>query len=122
MNVKCESRVPFPGRYARLLTRWADVEQLPWELGEVPRQQFMDPENVQFSQPPQPQRKRAQKSKNASGLDTISERPPQAHSAGSSTELDRAGSSDGEDGASPRKVVQKGQINALAKMLSALRR
>ncbi|KAF7790426.1 hypothetical protein EIP86_001381 [Pleurotus ostreatoroseus] len=117
----------------------ADVDQLPWELGEVPRQQYVDPEKVKFSQPPQ--RKRAQKPKNASGLDTISERPPHAgpatargtdaslglnvnphvHPAASSTELGGAGAgSEGED--SPRKVVQKGQINALAKMLSALRR
>lgn len=82
--------------------------------------------HVKFSSPPQ-QRKR-QKPKNASGLDTISERPPPAHAvvavdaSTSTTDLAGVGAAEGaEDPASPRKV-QKGQINALAKMLSALRR
>lgn len=113
----------------------------PWELSELPRQMYPDPDKVQFSSPPT--RKRAQKPKN-SNLDTISERPgpyPQQHSqqhppatqaparmdaSTSTTDLSHAGGdADAEDASgsasSPRKV-QKGQINALAKMLSALRR
>ncbi|GJE95002.1 hypothetical protein PsYK624_111800 [Phanerochaete sordida] len=109
----------------------------PWELSELPRQMYPDPEKVQFSSPPG--RKRAQKPKN-SNLDTISERPgpyaglqTQQHppatqapvrmdASTSTSDLSRtAGDVDAEDPSSPRKV-QKGQINALAKMLSALRR
>ncbi|KAI0093165.1 hypothetical protein BDY19DRAFT_989831 [Irpex rosettiformis] len=103
------------------------VDGHSWELSEVPRGQYIDPENMTFSPPPQ--RKRAQKPKNASNLDTISERPvPLASSSSkpeasmSNTDLNSAASEDGEGSpGSPRKV-QKGQINALAKMLSALRR
>ena len=114
----------------------------PWELSELPRQQYLEPEKVKFSSPPT--RKRGQKP-NASNLDTISERPgpyqhqPSSHSAQpsvpkyavdastSTTDLGRA-AGDGETeesvGSSPNspRKVQKGQINALAKMLSALRR
>ncbi|EKM53963.1 uncharacterized protein PHACADRAFT_257482 [Phanerochaete carnosa HHB-10118-sp] len=115
----------------------------PWELSELPRQMYPDPEKVQFSAPPT--RKRAQKPKN-SNLDTISERPgpystpqlPQhppatqppvrTDASTSTTDLSHtAGSGDADtqeshgSASSPRKV-QKGQINALAKMLSALRR
>lgn len=114
----------------------------PWELSELPRQMYPDPEKVQFSTPPG--RKRAQKPKN-SNLDTISERPgpypPQSaqhppatqpavrmDASTSTTDLSHtAGPSDADtedshgSASSPRKV-QKGQINALAKMLSALRR
>ena len=103
-----------------------DVEAIPWELGEAPRQQYLNPEKVTFQ--PQPQYKRGvPKAKKNSGLDTISERPPQSaplrDPAASTTELERVAgaSNEGEDGGVPRKV-QKGQINALAKMLSALRR
>jgi len=82
-----------------------------------------------FGQPPQ-RKPRTRKPKD-SKLDTISERPgapqkPPVHqrrdAATSTTDLDgvREGSDAGSDGA-PKKV-QKGQINALAKMLSALRR
>ncbi|KAH9920075.1 uncharacterized protein B0H18DRAFT_957254 [Fomitopsis serialis] len=84
-----------------------------------------------FGGPPQRKPRRAKPTD--SGLDTISERPhykptnPRSDAATSTTDLsgqreryDGEGSAEGEhDG--PRKV-QKGQINALAKMLSALRR
>jgi hypothetical protein len=118
----------------------------PWELSELPRQMYPDPDSVTFSSPPA--RKRAQKPKK-SNLDTISERPSpyQQHSSQhsthplaqssvprhavdastSTTDLGR-GSVDGESdesagsGSSAPRKVQKGQINALAKMLSALRR
>jgi hypothetical protein len=60
-------------------------------------------------------------------LDTISERPigQSTEASTSTTDLSNSGGAgrDGDslDGAGPKKV-QKGQINALAKMLSALRR
>lgn len=94
----------------------------PWELSELPRQMYLDPESVKFSSPP-PVRKRVQKPKN-SNLDTISERPagpsPRMDASTSTTDLSALEEIDDGTG-SPRKV-QKGQINALAKMLSALRR
>ncbi|THH01120.1 hypothetical protein EW026_g1511 [Hermanssonia centrifuga] len=111
-----------PVRDARLPPNVKMVFGEPWELSELPRQMYPDPENVKFSAPPA--RKRA-KPKN-SNLDTISERPQLVSSridaSTSTTELD-GGSAENEDGTpgSPRKV-QKSQINALAKMLSALRR
>lgn len=60
-------------------------------------------------------------------LDTICERPTgqSMDASTSTTDLSNGGNAgkDGDllDGAAPKKV-QKGQINALAKMLSALRR
>jgi hypothetical protein len=60
-------------------------------------------------------------------LDTISERPfgHSMDASTSTTDLSNGGSAGKEgdfpDGVGPKKV-QKGQINALAKMLSALRR
>ncbi|KAH7888624.1 kinase-like protein [Phlebopus sp. FC_14] len=102
---------------------------VPWELYELPRQLHPNPVGDIFGQPPQ-RKPRTRKPKD-SKLDTISERPgvPQKSpvhqrrdAATSTTDLDgmREGSEAGSDGA-PKKV-QKGQINALAKMLSALRR
>ncbi|KAF9237500.1 kinase-like protein [Melanogaster broomeanus] len=102
---------------------------VPWELYELPRQLHPNPVGDIFGQPP-PRKIRTRKPKD-SKLDTISERPgaPQkspvrqrCDAATSTTDLDgvREGSDAGSDGA-PKKV-QKGQINALAKMLSALRR
>ncbi|KAF9227283.1 hypothetical protein BS17DRAFT_775232 [Gyrodon lividus] len=102
---------------------------VPWELYELPRQLHPNPVGDIFGQPPQ-RKPRTRKPKD-SKLDTISERPgapqkPPVHqrrdAATSTTDLDgvREGSDAGSDGA-PKKV-QKGQINALAKMLSALRR
>jgi len=100
---------------------------VPWELYELPRQLHPNPEGAVFGSPPQ-RKVRTRKSNLAneiSGkgtLDTISERPVPAgyahvrrDAATSTTDL-----SDGEDDG-PKKV-QRGQINALAKMLSALRR
>lgn len=86
---------------------------VPWELDELPRQLHPNPVGDIFGQPPQ-RKSRTRKSK----LDTISERPaPLRDAATSTTDLGGAG---GEE-ETPKKV-QKGQINALAKMLSALRR
>ena len=99
---------------------------------------YPNPEDVKFGGPPV-RKRRANKPKDLT-LDTINERPPHARSplaqrqdaATSTTDLDHIGGRGGEGGnrerdggdvndGSPRKV-QKGQINALAKMLSALRR
>ena len=111
----------------------------PWELNEIPRQMYPNPVGVIFGSQP-PQRKRGngnggapRNNKQTPGatkenkLDTISERPPgrNVEASASTTDLSDSGSAgkDGDllDGAGPKKV-QKGQINALAKMLSALRR
>lgn len=85
---------------------------VPWELDELPRQLHPNPVGDIFGQPPQ-RKPRTRKSK----LDTISERPAPVRDAATST-TDLGGGGEDE---MPKKV-QKGQINALAKMLSALRR
>ena len=99
---------------------------------------YPNPDDVKFSGPPV-RKRRANKPKDLT-LDTINERERPLHNqpksplgqrqdaATSTTDLDRGsdgnrerdGAGDSHDG-TPRKV-QKGQINALAKMLSALRR
>ncbi|KAI0790653.1 hypothetical protein C8Q75DRAFT_806056 [Abortiporus biennis] len=107
------------------------VTGIPWELDQLPRQMHPNPEDVRFGTPPV-RKRRAPKSKDSSGLGTIDEWPnknvpsplgQRADASTSTTDLDRASSNGDHDGSpsSPRKV-QKGQINALAKMLSALRR
>jgi len=102
------------------------MDGVPWALDQLPRQQYMNPVGDIFGQPPQ-RKARTRKPKDPK-LDTINERPgaPQKHAvhqrrdaATSTTDLDGV-SEAGADGV-PRKV-QKGQITALAKMLSALRR
>ena len=119
---------------------------VPWELTELPRQLHSDPNGKVFDPPP---RKRVRKPKSQQALGPIPERPsagsgdasssaggvsnsPQKQrgptyrldAATSTTDLDDlahdGGSANGSFD-SPKKV-QKGQINALAKMLSALRR
>ena len=108
------------------------MDGVPWELSELPRGQRIDPVEEMSNGPPRKQRSRKPKELS---LGTISERPP--HSANSqrspgfvgrdagasSSDLNSAlsTSSSQGDGDGPKKV-QKGQINALAKMLSALRR
>lgn len=112
---------------------------VPWALDELPRQLQPNISGDIFGMPPAAPRK--QRTRKPKDLPTINERPnyttsskapptksplSQRLDAGrSSTSLHRH-SSEGEDGeeradGTPRKV-QKGQINALAKMLSALRR
>ena len=111
---------------------------VPWELNEMPRQMHPNPVGDIFGSPP-PQRKRGngngvRNNKQTTGptkennkLDTISERPSgqSMEASTSTTDLGNGGSVGKEgdllDGAGPKKVP-KGQINALAKMLSALRR
>jgi len=93
------------------------------ELDESSRQFYQDPTLAIFGSP-QPRKTRARKQQDH--LDTITERPgnagqrplinqQQPDPSASTTELPEG------DGNGPRKV-QKGQINTLAKMLSALRR
>ena len=111
------------------------VTGTPWELYQLPRQMYPNPDDAKFGGPPT-RKRRANKPKDIT-LDTITERPLHPKSplglgqrqdaATSTTDLDRGdgGNRDREGGdlydGTPRKV-QKGQINALAKMLSALRR
>lgn len=116
------------------------VTGTPWELDQLPRQMYLNPEEARFGQPP-PRKRRAPKGKESkldgvTKLGTIDEgqgpypKSPlsqRSDAATSTTDLDRvardreAALLEDELGTSPRKV-QKGQINALAKMLSALRR
>ncbi|EAU91327.2 CAMK/CAMK-Unique protein kinase [Coprinopsis cinerea okayama7 len=104
---------------------------VPWELDQLPRGQHPDPS---FGNPP-PRKQRTRKHKDIK-LDTITERP--SNSAGlKSPELRKdamtstsdlpavvnAARDEGDNvGSGGVKKVHKGQINALAKMLSALRR
>jgi len=110
---------------------------IPWELNEMPRQMHPNPVGDIFGSPPQRKRGNcagARTNKQTTGvtkennkLDTISERPSgQSMDASTSTTDLSYGGSTGKEGdllddSGPKKV-QKGQINALAKMLSALRR
>jgi len=113
---------------------------VPWALDELPRQMRSDvngqmPQGDIFGGPPPPRRRKQQTTKPA--LDTITERPkvirlgssplsgsvPQVHimSEGSGSDTDHdSGANDLHPDPAPKKV-QKGQINALAKMLSALK-
>ncbi|RDX50141.1 kinase-like protein [Lentinus brumalis] len=112
------------------------VTGTPWDLHQLPRQMYPNPDDAKFGGPPV--RNRRAKKPTDLTLDTINERPQhpksplgqRADAATSTSDLDHVGRGDGgskdrEGGesldGSPRKV-QKGQINALAKMLSALRR
>jgi len=100
---------------------------VPWELDQLPRAQHPNPIGDIFGSPPV-RKQRTRKPKDVK-LDTISERPGQVaarklpdsqrrDASTSTTDLANAGKDEGEG----FKKVQKGQINALAKMLSALRR
>jgi len=107
---------------------------VPWELDSLPRGQHPDPH---FGSPP-PRKQRSKKTPKDNKLDTISERIPNTVGSKSVSDLHRkdamtstsdltgAASSSKDDvesnGSGGAKKVQKGQINALAKMLSALRR
>ncbi|KAJ7209617.1 hypothetical protein GGX14DRAFT_364479 [Mycena pura] len=100
---------------------------IPWELSQLPRGQHPgNPTGDIFGSPPIRQ-SRTRKPQDLQ-LGTIAERPPapqkspdlQRHDAATST-TDLNGSPREEDGDGPKKVP-KAQINALAKMLSALRR
>jgi hypothetical protein len=114
---------------------------VPWELFELPRGQRLEPVNEVFKNgnkstghlpsqtAPRKQRSRKKLKENATGLDTISERVPAfkaapvalKDAATSTSDLTTHGSGEGEDNRPP-KALQKQQINALGRMLSALRR
>jgi len=102
------------------------MDHMPWVLNELPRNQHSNPDI--FGSPPV-RKQRTRKSPKDLKLDTITERPI-AHGQRSSPEhLRRDASTSTTDlgngfttDADGVKKVQKGQINALAKMLSALRR
>jgi len=102
---------------------------VPWELNELPRQMHMNPVGDIFGSPPPPRKQRV-RNKPKDQLDTIVERSGMSpktpvpvsesqEAMESHLDLEEVVVED-EDGV-PKKV-QKGQINALAKMLSALRR
>lgn len=95
---------------------------VPWELDQLPRGQHPNPVGDIFGSPPV-RKQRTRKPKDVK-LDTITERP--ANSGAQKTlQYQRQDAStsttDLSDGDGCKKV-QRGQINALAKMLSALRR
>jgi hypothetical protein len=126
-NVK--SKLPFPSfRYNTQLTAFAVLDGVPWALDQLPRQMHPNPVGDIFGSPPPPRKSRVRKPKDQ--LDTIAERSGASpRSAVPVSESQEAMESHTdmeeevvveEDGV-PKKV-QKGQINALAKMLSALRR
>ncbi|KAJ7128907.1 hypothetical protein C8R43DRAFT_1026320 [Mycena crocata] len=104
---------------------------VPWELDQLPRGQYPNPVGDIFGAPPVRQ-PRTRKPKDLP-LGTIAERPPvpasqkspefqRRDAATSTTDLSGSGSPREEEGGEGPKKVPKAQINALAKMLSALRR
>ncbi|KAF4620704.1 hypothetical protein D9613_000552 [Agrocybe pediades] len=107
------------------------MDGVPWELDQLPRGQHPNPVGDIFGAPPI-RKQRTRKPPKDLKLDTITERPatgfgnvqksPQnlrQDAATSTTDLAGTAKEEGADGV---KKVQKGQINTLAKMLSALRR
>lgn len=109
------------------------MDGVPWELGQLPRGQHPDTSGDIFGSPPV-RKHRTRKPLKDLKLDTITERPSgpassqkspehlRRDAATSTTDLGGIGSNNGKDDGEGVKKVQKGQINALAKMLSALRR
>ncbi|KAL0072799.1 hypothetical protein AAF712_000562 [Marasmius tenuissimus] len=117
------------------------MDGVPWELFELPRGQRPEPSdtsnpNAPSTSTPAPRKQRSRKKMkdNATGLDTISERAPshkvspvvRRDAATSTSDLTTHGSGGGDGGGDdsrpPQKALQKQQINALGRMLSALRR
>lgn len=110
------------------------MDGIPWELDQLPRGQHPNPIGDIFGSPPvRKQRTRKPPPKDLK-LDTITERPSGPTSSQkspehllrdastSTTDLGGVVPNNGKDDGEGVKKVQKGQINALAKMLSALRR
>jgi len=102
---------------------------VPWELDQLPRAQHPNPAGDIFGSPPV-RKQRTRKPKDLK-LDTINERPGQSAARispddqrrdASTSTTDLGAPATGKDEGEGIKKVQKGQINALAKMLSALRR
>ena len=98
---------------------------VPWDLGQLPRQMHLNPVSDIFGSPPGPRRQRVRKPKDQ--LDTIAERSRSVsivQESKSQEEVERPLDSEDvavEDNVLPKKV-QKDQVSALTKMLSALRR
>ncbi|KAF5386178.1 hypothetical protein D9615_002380 [Tricholomella constricta] len=115
--------------YAALPKNIKIMTGVPWELDQLPRGQHPNPVGDIFGSPPA-RKQRTKKNKDPK-LDTITERTSnlapgksaeaQRRDASTST-TDLSGLGSGKDEGEGVKKVQKGQINALAKMLSALRR
>lgn len=109
------------------------MDGVPWELDQLPRGQHPNPVGDIFGSPPV-RKQRTRKPPKDIKLDTITERPSGPSSSQkspvhfrrdastSTTDLDGVGPPNGKDDGEGVKKVQKGQIHALAKMLSALRR
>jgi len=110
------------------------MDGVPWELDQLPRGQHPNPIGDIFGAPPV-RKPRARKPPKDLKLDTINERSvagPASHQHpkpledlrrdASTSTTDLAGSKEDNNTGDAVKKVQKGQINALAKMLSALRR
>lgn len=110
------------------------MDGVPWELDQLPRGQHPNPVGDIFGSPPvRKQRTRKPPPKDIK-LDTITERPSgpassqkspehlRRDASTSTTDLGGVSPNNGKDDSEGVKKVQKGQINALAKMLSALRR
>ncbi|KDR75347.1 hypothetical protein GALMADRAFT_69329 [Galerina marginata CBS 339.88] len=107
------------------------MDGVPWELCQLPRGQHPNPVGDIFGSPPV-RKQRTRKPPKDLKLDTITERPAGPSSGqkspdylridASTSTTDLGGLAGGKDDAEGVKKVQKGQINALAKMLSALRR
>ncbi|KAF4598404.1 hypothetical protein EYR38_006806 [Pleurotus pulmonarius] len=99
---------------------------VPWELNELPRGLHPNPVGDIFGSPPV-RKQRTRKPKDLK-LDTINERVPAQRSPeyprrdASTSTTDLTSTYNVKDDADGPKKVQKGQINTLAKMLSALRR
>ncbi|PPQ89493.1 hypothetical protein CVT25_012165 [Psilocybe cyanescens] len=105
------------------------MDGVPWELDQLPRGQHPNPVGDIFGSPPV-RKQRTRKPKDLK-LDTITERPaipttaqksPGMRRDASTSTTDLTGLAGGKEDVEGVKKVQKGQINALAKMLSALRR
>jgi len=116
------------------------MDGVPWELGQLPRGQHPSPVGDIFGSPPI-RKQRTRKPPKDLKLDTITERPAgglgsapvssqkspdylRRDASTSTTDLESLPTSpmNPKDDVDGVKKVQKGQINALAKMLSALRR
>ncbi|KAG6811995.1 hypothetical protein H0H92_004960 [Tricholoma furcatifolium] len=126
-NVKPQSTLNSNTGYTTLPKNIKIMDGIPWELNQLPRGQHPKPDGDIFGSPPV-RKQRTKKNKDVK-LDTITERPlnaaagksPEAPKRDASTSTTDLGLNAREDSDGIKKV-QKGQINALAKMLSALRR
>lgn len=109
------------------------LDGIPWELDQLPRGQYPNPVGDIFGSPPV-RKQRTRKPPKDLKLNTITEQPSgpassqkspehlRRDASTSTTDLGGVGPNSGKDDGEGVKKVQKGQINALAKMLSALRR